>query len=106
MDVAVVLAGRNDVFHYSPLKLAEYLAAGRAVVAPDVPQISARLTSGVDAVLVPPGDTQALAGAIAQLHDEPELRRAIARGGHEAALDRFSWDGVVRRIVAKLEDSS
>ena len=45
MDVAVVLAGRDDVFHYSPLKLAEYLAAGRAVVAPDVPQISARLTT-------------------------------------------------------------
>ena len=32
MDVAIVLAGRGETFHYSPLKLAEYLAAGRAVV--------------------------------------------------------------------------
>ena len=34
MDVALVLASSERAFHYSPLKLAEYLAAGLAVVAP------------------------------------------------------------------------
>src|SRR5262249_9593928 len=34
MDVAVLLAGKGAEFHYSPLKLAEYLASGVAIVAP------------------------------------------------------------------------
>ena len=62
--------GRDRTFHYSPLKLAEYLAAGTDV-APDVPQIAARLTDDVDAYLMPPGDA---AGACARV--APVARRA------------------------------
>ena len=90
MDVAIVLAGRGEVFHYSPLKLAEYLAAGRAdrrarTSRRSRPRIQ---DDGTDAVLVAPGDHEALAGAIAQLHDEPEMRCAIARGWSRRAAAR------------------
>ena len=40
MDAAVILAPRNEPFHYSPLKLAEYLAAGLPVVAPAAGQLA------------------------------------------------------------------
>ena len=55
MDVAVVLAAPGDAFHYSPLKLAEYLAAGVPVVAARAGVLPEQLCDGIDSVLVPPG---------------------------------------------------
>ena len=105
MDVALVLAGRDETFHYSPLKLAEYLAAGRAVVAPDVPQIADRVEQGEEAILVPPSDSTALATALRRLHDDPALRarlgaNARAAGSHSVVVGPLSGP---REVVARLE---
>jgi glycosyltransferase involved in cell wall biosynthesis len=102
MDVALVLASPGQVFHYSPLKLAEYLAAGLPVVAPRVAQLADRLTDDVDAVLVPPGDAQALAASLQQLHDDIVLRERLAKSARAAAEARWSWDHEIRRILASL----
>jgi glycosyltransferase involved in cell wall biosynthesis len=103
MDVALVLAGRGETFHYSPLKLAEYLAAGRAVVAPNVPQLAARLAPGVEAILVPPGDTKALRTALQHLHDEPALRNRLGAAARAAAIAQWSWDHAIRQVLERLE---
>jgi glycosyltransferase involved in cell wall biosynthesis len=102
MDVALVLARPNASFHYSPLKLAEYLAAGLPVIAPRVPQIAARLTDGVDVVLVSPGDTDALAHRVRRLRDDPMARARIGAAAHTAAADEWSWDHQVHRVLAVL----
>jgi glycosyltransferase involved in cell wall biosynthesis len=102
MDVALVLASPGQIFHYSPLKLAEYLAAGLPVVAPRVAQLADRLTDDVDAVLVPPGDSQALAASLQRLHDDIVYRERLAKSARAAAEARWSWDHEVRRILASL----
>jgi glycosyltransferase involved in cell wall biosynthesis len=102
MDVALVLASPGQVFHYSPLKLAEYLAAGLPVVAPRVAQLADRLTDDVDAMLVPPGDAQALAVSLQQLQDDVVLRERLAKSARASAEARWSWDHEVRRILASL----
>jgi glycosyltransferase involved in cell wall biosynthesis len=102
MDVALVLASPGQIFHYSPLKLAEYLAAGLPVVAPRVAQLADRLTDDVDAVLVPPGDAQALAASLQRLHDDIVYRERLAKSARAAAEARWSWDHEVRRILASL----
>lgn len=102
MDVALVLASPGQVFHYSPLKLAEYLAAGLPVVAPRVAQLADRLTDDVDAMLVPPGDAQALANSLQQLQDDFALRERLGKAARSAAEARWSWDHEVRRILASL----
>jgi glycosyltransferase involved in cell wall biosynthesis len=102
MDVALVLALPGQVFHYSPLKLAEYLAAGLPVVAPRVAQLADRLTDDVDAMLVPAGDSQALANSLQQLHDDFALRERLGKAARAAAEARWSWDHEVRRILAAL----
>lgn len=99
MDAAVVLAGSEDAFHYSPLKLAEYLAAGLPVVAPAVGQLVERLSDGIDALLVPPHDTQALARSLRLLRDDPTLRRRIGQAARAAAVDRWSWDRQVTGVA-------
>jgi glycosyltransferase involved in cell wall biosynthesis len=106
MDVALVVAGRDEVFHYSPLKLAEYLAAGKAVVAPDVPQLAARLTDGVDVMLVRSGDVAALRRAVAQLHDDPARRARMGEAARATAAEHWSWDHAVHQVLDHLAETT
>lgn len=101
MDVGLVAASPGDNFHYSPLKLAEYLAAGLPVVAPAAPGLRARLEGGVDALLVPPGDEAGLADAIRRLRDDEGLRARLGAAAR-AAAPRWSWDHQVRRVLDAL----
>ena len=103
MDVALIVASGRESFHYSPLKLAEYLAAGLPVVAPRVPALQVRLVDGVDAVLVPPGDKAALAAALVALRDDPARRAELAKAARAAAEESWSWDHQVKRVVAALD---
>lgn len=102
MDVGLVLAPVSGGFHYSPLKLAEYLACGVAVVAPAIGAIPERLTDGHDALLVPPHDAPALRDALVRLRDDPALRHDIASAGRASAEASWSWDHQVRRIAQAL----
>lgn len=102
MDVALVVTSPSQSFHYSPLKLAEYLAAGLPVVAPVTGQLAERLVDGVDAVLVPPGDLSALVAGLVRLRDDPELRQRLGRRARRLAEDSWSWDLQVRRLLGAL----
>jgi glycosyltransferase involved in cell wall biosynthesis len=106
MDVAVVVSAPTQEFHYSPLKLAEYLAAGKPVVAPAVRQIAQRLTDGADAVLVPPGDARALRDALRELRDDDARREGIGRAARATAEREWSWDHQIRRVLDTLDASA
>ena len=73
-DVAVLLAGSKS-FHYSPLKLYEYLACGAPVVAPDVGDIGREVVDGRQAMLVPPNDPEAVVDAVRRLVAGSEVAR-------------------------------
>jgi glycosyltransferase involved in cell wall biosynthesis len=103
MDAGVLVAPPDGSFHYSPLKLAEYLAAGLPVVAPAVGQVVERLTDSVDALLVPAGDVRALAEALVLLRGDPALRRRLSVAGRQAAAREWSWDRQVRGVVERLD---
>lgn len=83
----------------SPIKLFEYMAAGRAVVASNVGAIPEVLTHESNALLVEPGDAAALAGALKRLLDD----RALAeRLGAAARRDvrAYSWEERVARVLS------
>lgn len=98
MDAALVLAPAAATFHYSPLKLAEYLAAGVAVIAPAIGQIRDRLTDDANALLVAPHDPTALRAAITRLRDNHGLTDRIGAAGRATAETNWSWDHQIRRI--------
>ncbi len=104
MDVGLVVAADSETYHYSPLKLAEYLAAGLPVVAPNVSQFCDRLVDGTEVLFVPPGDPSALADALARLRDDPDLRTRSSCAAR-AAAPQWSWDRQVERIVEALARS-
>jgi glycosyltransferase involved in cell wall biosynthesis len=81
----------------SPLKLFEYMAAGRAIVASDLPAIREVLEDGVNALLVTPGDAEALAAGIRRLMDDPALAMRLA-GAAFATVHQYTWARRAERL--------
>lgn len=82
----------------SPLKLFEYMAAGRPIVCADLPP----LRDAVDASCVrfcAPGNPQGLAEGIAWVLDHPGEAAAMAARARER-VQRHSWEERMRRILA------
>ncbi|MFP5488745.1 MAG: glycosyltransferase family 4 protein [Acidimicrobiia bacterium] len=78
--------------------LIEAMAAGTPVVASALDGYRNVATDGVDAVLVPPGDADALAAALARvLSDRPLAERLVAAGARRA--DEFSMSSLAARYV-------
>lgn len=74
--------------HYEgmPLALVEAMAAGCACIASDVIGVHGVIEEGVTGLLVPEGDAQALADAIARLLREPELAARLGAAARQRAL--------------------
>jgi phosphatidyl-myo-inositol alpha-mannosyltransferase len=79
--------------------LLEAMAAGTAIVCSDIHGYKGVVRRGTDGLLVPPRKPKALAGAIATVLADDELRREMGRNGSLRAED-FSWE----RVTAKVED--
>ena len=86
MDIGLVLANADEDFHYSPLKMREYMAAAVPVVAPRLGEIPRTLTDGADGLLYEAGDAAGLAAHLVRLHDDPALRERIGRAGRDVVL--------------------
>jgi glycosyltransferase involved in cell wall biosynthesis len=103
MDVCLVADSGTHQFHYSPLKLREYMACGRAVVAPRVGQMRQFLTHEVDSLLVEPGDPYAIADAVERLYRDRGLLKSIGLAAQKKAAAEGSWDRQVERVIETLD---
>jgi len=83
---------------FSPLKMYEYMAAGKAIVASAAGQIAEVIRDGHSGVLVPPGDTGALSEACIRLLMHPEERRRLGENARTDALARHSWSNYTERL--------
>jgi glycosyltransferase involved in cell wall biosynthesis len=97
-DIALQIA---SVAYASPLKIFDYMTLGRAIVAPDQPNIREILTDGSDALLFKAGDAEAFKSALLRLCQDDALRSAIGRGARETLVRRrFTWRDNAERIAA------
>ncbi len=92
--VVVSPALKNESFG---IVLLEAMAAGKPVVASDIPGYHSVIEGPADGVLVPPGDTALLADALASLLRDPARRLALAARGR-ARAEGFSWSSVAERL--------
>jgi len=84
-----------------PLKLPEYMAAGRAVVAPDQANLREILTHGRDALLFQPGRPSALVDAVQRLCADRGLRERLGREARATVeREKLTWAGVAERVEA------
>ena len=96
---------RHFARYTSPLKLFEYMAAGRAIVASDLPGWSDVVQHEETALLLPPDDTAAWTAAIARLKGDDELRRRLGESARERALARYTWRARAERILAHIDSA-
>jgi glycosyltransferase involved in cell wall biosynthesis len=85
------------------LKLFEYMASGRPIVASDLPSLREVLADGRNAVLVEPGNPQALTAGIRRIKEDPALAERIARQALEDVRD-YTWDRRAERLETLLAE--
>jgi phosphatidylinositol alpha-mannosyltransferase len=84
--------------------LTEAFASGTTVVASDIAGYRDVVTDGVDGVLVPPADPQALAEVLRDLYHEPERRSQLARTA-ATTVQRFAWKHVALEVLDAYKDA-
>lgn len=88
----------------SPLKVFEYMAAGRAIVAPDQPNLREVLDDDRTALLFDPARPGALWEAVLRLAADPALRARLGEAARAEVLARdLTWEGNARRVAALAE---
>ena len=94
--------GRVSAAYTSPLKLFEYMASGRPIVASDLPALREVLRHGENAVLVEAGSAEALAAGLSRLLGDAALASRLAKQAREDVLE-WTWDRRAGRIETLLE---
>jgi len=107
-DIGLAPYAADSPPYFSPLKLFDYLAAGLAVVAADLPGVS-DIVDPRSAVLIRPGDAQSLSDAVAGLVVEPTRRLQLGRVGQDLVVARHTWEqraDEVLRLVGELQSQA
>lgn len=99
-----VMPYRDDLQHVasiSPIKLFEAMAAGRVVIASDLPALRGLIRDGIDGLLVDARDPEAWHRAIERVRLNPGLATAMASAARQRA-EEFSWSRRVERIAGRI----
>jgi glycosyltransferase involved in cell wall biosynthesis len=84
-------------FHWSPLKIFEYMASGLPVVAPRIDRLAHIVRDGLEGVLYDGDDPRGLAFALERLTDAT-LRSQLGRAARARAVEHFSWRSHCRKL--------
>lgn len=96
-EIGISSGGGHSAQISSPMKMFEYLAAGRAIIASDLPVFREVLNEG-NAISCPPERPGAWEGAIRALLDDPIRRESIAQQARADAA-QYAWTARARRIL-------
>jgi glycosyltransferase involved in cell wall biosynthesis len=100
-DVAVVPSAPITASHGgtgTPLKLFEYMAAGKAIVATAQTQTTEVIQDGHNGLLVESGDVYRFAEAILALLNNPVERSRLGKNARQQAVELYSWEEYTRRL--------
>lgn len=96
LDIFVHASTRREPFG---LTIAEALACGRPALVSRASGAAELLTEGEDALTLPSGDAEALAGAMRRLAEDPALRERLGQAARRTAVERFSRERYAREIL-------
>jgi len=96
-DIVTCLSGGGGM----SMSALEAMAAGKAIVAWDSPVYRQLIKNGESALLVPEGDTDALAKAVVDLMKSQKLRKHLGENARKAAK-KYDWERVCEKMDAAL----
>lgn len=97
--VAPFTAKRNIEIGCSPLKLYEYLACGRPVIASDIKGVGDLLEKNNCGLAIKPENPDALAKGIIQLIKNKDLREKMGRNGRRIVESEYNWQNAARKTI-------
>jgi alpha-maltose-1-phosphate synthase len=97
-DIGLAPYSTDASDYFSPMKLFEYLAAGLATVVADLPAVTAVVDPDT-AVVIPRGDADALAEAVASLCADSSERRRLGENGRALVAAEHTWRHRARRVL-------
>jgi glycosyltransferase involved in cell wall biosynthesis len=102
MDICVI-PDSND--HGSPMKLFEYMAMGKAILAPRYSPIEEVLENGVTGLLFAPRDLEDFCCQAERLLQDRSMREALGQNARGAVLERHTWVANVQNLLCTLQVS-
>lgn len=99
----VMVGPESDISRWmSPLKIFEYMASGKPIVASSLPVISEILVDGETALLRPPDDPEGWREALWRLHTDPALGLRLAEAALQDISQNYTWRVRASRILSHL----
>lgn len=104
-DICVACFEENEVTSCkSPLKIVEYLASGKAIVASGVGEVPEMLQDS--AVLTTPGDVDSLASGIIKVLSDSEFKDKIQKSARRRAEEKYNWEVTASNLLKAYERQS
>jgi glycosyltransferase involved in cell wall biosynthesis len=100
-DICVAPLGLNDrnvTQGACPIKVLEYMAAGRPLLASNMPIVRELVREDVDALLFSPNDPDELARQVLTLLNDFELSKRLAESASKRALEKFTWHEAQKKL--------
>ncbi|MDD5281431.1 MAG: glycosyltransferase family 4 protein [Candidatus Omnitrophica bacterium] len=102
-DICVACFEENEVTSCkSPLKIVEYLASGKAIVASKVGEVPEMLQDS--GVLVAPGDVESLASGVIRVLSDSEFKDKIQKSARKRAEEKYNWEVTASNLLKAYEN--
>ena len=105
-DICIAPLGLNDrnvTQGACPIKVLEYMASSRPLIASNMPIVRELVREDVDALLFSPNDPDDLARQVLTLLNDVELSQRLADSATERALTKFTWHESQKKLVKVYE---
>ncbi len=105
MDILLAPYAAQKFFYMSPIKIFEYMACGRAIVAASVGQVAELIEDGKTGVLYNPSEPRALTEKLLSLINDPLRRAALGEAARDKVVANYTWQHNASRVAGLLEDA-
>ena len=105
-DICLAPLGLNDrnvTQGACPIKVLEYMASGRPLIASNMPIVRELVREDVDALLFSPNDPEDLARQVLALLNDFELSQRLSASASERALTKFTWHEAQKKLLKVYE---
>ena len=97
--VAPFISARNAILGLSPVKIYEYLACGKPVVASNIRGVGELLENSNSGIPVTPEDPAELANSIIKLFNDEVLREQMGVNGRKLVVSEYSWENTAIKTM-------
>ncbi|MFO7889392.1 MAG: glycosyltransferase [bacterium] len=98
MDIVLAPYPKHKLFYYSPIKLFEYMAAGKSVVATSIGQIKEIIEDGVNGLLYEAENYDAMLKKTNLLLQDNALCKRIGKEARKTIEDNYTWKHTAKKL--------